>query len=129
MVPVPVPVSVYAQVKVAVPPPGMACGGGAVGVAALAPPVRVSAGGCGDGCTDDADAWPRFRTTITALKVCPRERMMGMVKLETWRRAGSCTCPRLVEVGLAETGLPVTASVPPAPAESWSVPGPVPFST
>ena len=128
MVPGLVPLSVYAQVKVTCPPPGMVCGVKVVGVEAFAPPVAVSVGGRGDGSTDEAVACPRFLTTITALNGCPRDSVVGMVKLDTCRRAGSCTWARLVEVGLAKTSLPVTPSVPLAPAESCREPGPVPFS-
>ena len=128
MVPGAVPFSVQLQVKMAVAPPAMVAGVGIPTQPALAPPVPATAGGVGEGTTLLAVASPVLVTTAVAVKICPREMVPGMVKVETCRLAGACTADTTEEIAPAVTAPPELASVPTAPAVKRSVPVPVPFS-
>ena len=128
-VPGPAPFSVNVQVKVAVAPPAMAAGVSGVEVVAFAPPVPETLGGLGEGSTPLAVACPSLRTVMLAVKVCPRERVPGvMAKAVMLSAAACCTLAVLELCPAAVTAAPELPSVPAAPVVSRSVPAPVPVS-
>src|SRR3954464_9072536 len=87
----------------------------------------VTVGASADGATAFAGAPPVLLTSIFTENWSPTTAAVGAVMLEV-SAAGPTTPAAAVEAEAALIARPELASVPAAPAVSWSVPAPAPFS-